>query len=176
MSIPVNGLPDREYRTVLAEYRQQFPLLGHYLDVIESTRPAVPTPITEEQPSMDVLEATRTACIRAGYTITHADQYQWAYRQIRSLLDEVSSVSVTPDSTLDQTIIKYYFAYMACVPTPDEWLEQIEEQKTEDAAEWVQSIADDPKLLTDLAYLAMPELLRITIVRDAKARETGDLS
>jgi hypothetical protein len=176
MTISVNDLPDHDYKTVLAEYREQFPLLRHYLDVIDEARPATPLPITEPHDGVDVMEATRIACERAGYIVTHADQYHWAYQQIRTLQDEISHRAVEEPATLDGSIIRYYFAYMACIPTPDEWLEQIEEQKIDDAAEWVQSIADDPKLLADLAYIAMPELLRLTIARDAKAREGDDQS
>jgi hypothetical protein len=166
-----DDMANRDYATVLAEYKEQFPLLRHYLAVIDESRPADPKPITEPHDGIDVMEATRIACMRAGYGITHADQYQWAYQQIRSLQDEISHQAAEEPPTLDQTIIRYYFAYMACVPTPDEWLEQIEEQKIDDATEWAQSIADNPKLLADLAYIAMPELLRLTIARDAKERE-----
>lgn len=159
-----------DYQTVLAEYREQFPLLANYLDVLEETRPAEPKPITEPQPGIYVMEATRIACHKAGYTITHADQYLWAYKQIEALLDEVRSVADMPLPTLDQTIISHYFSLMGCIPTPDEWLSWIEEDKADDAREWVESITSNPKLLADLAYLAMPELLRLTIARDARER------
>lgn len=172
---PLADLPDREYSTVLAHYRTCFNLLDAYCTALEESRPAERRPITEPHPGLDVLEATRQACIRTGLTITDAAQYDWAYAYIRHLLDEVASLADTPPPTVLTAIANHYMPTMGCAPEPGEWEGWDEEEKLADAREFAEDqLTDQPDLLRDVIYHAMPELLRLAIAADQTDRRDAN--
>jgi hypothetical protein len=158
---------DNSYSTNLAQYRRTFPILDHYLNVIEEhCGPA--RPITEPSRGMDVHVATQIALERMGRPTDKESVYH-AYAYVARLQDEVESMSDKPVQTLRSVIVDHFWQSMNHVPTPEQWAQEREIDQQGDA----ECIADamTPELLAHAVQVAMPALLQQVIDEDAAIRK-----
>ncbi|HYF72785.1 MAG TPA: hypothetical protein VD864_08180 [Nocardioides sp.] len=156
---------DNSYSANMAQYRRTFPILDHYLSVIEEhCGPA--RPLTEPSRGMDVHVATRVALERLGRPADEESVYH-AYAYVARLQDEVEAVSDKTPPTLTSVLVDHFWQSMSHLPTPEQWAEEQDDDQQADAEAIAEAMT--PELLAHAVRVAMPALLQQVIDENAEA-------
>lgn len=155
---------DRSLAAVRHRYRRMVPLFDAYCAAVESHAEWFPRPITEPARPVNLLSRSE-ACLIALRNIGHpADELAvtMAESYIERIEDEIRSLA-DEEPSLDDLVTSYFFAFAGCVPTPENWLSEVEEEQDAAVAELVEQMTD--KQHAEALQAAMPLVLERIIAR-----------
>jgi hypothetical protein len=174
--IDLTTLKTREQ--VVAHYRELFPLLAAYLDVLDEHQ-GPPCAINEPWTGgIDERAAARMALARTGRPPRDHADVVFALAHIREIQSEMATLYPPTDPTIQSYVIGEFFQYAGCVPTAENWLDDNEYPVSERDGylfNIVQAIAagELPALLQECLRHAMPSILRKITAEDEARRRPG---
>lgn len=166
----------RSRKQITAEYRDQFPELAAYLDIVhEHSGPdrSINEPLTG---GIDTRQATRLALERIGRPARDDEDVKYAEAWIARLRDEIESQTEPAEKKISDFVIDSMFQYVGCMPTADDWFAQAGEDKDGDINDVIALIRHGVPadrlyvLLREVLEFAFPAILARITEDDEKRR------
>lgn len=158
---------DRSYPAVLAYYREQFPILDAYLQVVEEHNQHT-GPITEPSTGgVDTITAAKIALSRLDRPCDDLS-VQMAYAYVERLRYEVRDCADPIPPSVSCALLGYFVPLAGCLPDVEAWTAMDEEDQRDHAAELAEDLPHE--VLPELLRIAMPALLRHVIDQDRRHR------
>jgi hypothetical protein len=158
------------------EYRQNFPLLAAYEDIVQESWEPGGSINEPARGGINREKAVLLALDRVGRPARDREDVWHAEAWIEHLCEEMAAVMPPVERKLTDHVIDALFPFAGCVPTADAWQATDPEDRNGDLAEIVAGIRDAVpadglyRVLLETLEFAMPAILRQVTADDAARR------